>query len=428
MRNGLWSLFEQGLGSCSNQMISIVVARSIAPEGYGAFTLAFSILLMAGVLYYALMVEPMMVFGSGKYAGCFQEYLRLLGFGHWMLTGSLTVVLAICSIISSRIGNLGVGAAFGGAALALPFSLYLLLLRPACYVRDKVQIAAIGSFLNLVLSTIGLAVLYLTNNISTLAAFGVIATAAGGACAFVRTALTTSSKPALNGQAKDPCERPTIRGVLRDHYSFGGANMLAALAFLASGQLMPLALIPVFIGLQAEAMVGAVSNLFGPLNLLMRSAAVLLLPQISRHTHIHGLDAKARRYLLLAAAAFASVAAIYGAMMITFGRPIMHDLYRGQYGHSAALILIFGINYVASSIEQVLALGLKAIRRVRTLVYARSAAALIAPLVAVPALLAKDLTWVIAAFALGYVIAGAIITQRMLQYDKSLPEPSSVVL
>src|SRR5713101_6958525 len=46
MRNGVLSLVEQGLASCSNQVIGIVVARSIDPTGYGAFTLAFTILLM----------------------------------------------------------------------------------------------------------------------------------------------------------------------------------------------------------------------------------------------------------------------------------------------------------------------------------------------------------------------------------------------
>jgi O-antigen/teichoic acid export membrane protein len=419
MRNGVLSLLEQGLGSCSNQVISIVVARSIAPDGYGAFTLAFSILLVVGVLYYAFMIEPMMVFGSGKYAECFSDYLVMLGYGHWLMAGGLTLIFGLVGFFSLRGGHFAMAAAFGGAAVALPFNLYLLLLRPACYVRNKVPLAAAGSLLNLVLSGMGLAVLYWTNHISTFGSFVVIAVAAAGACAFVHTGLVRSRPSAFDGLNLPLRELPTMRGVARDHFSFGGVNVLAALAFLASGQLMPLMLIPAFIGLKAEAAVGAVTNLFGPLNLIMRSAAVLMLPAVSRHAHEHGLDRKARHRLFLAAAAFAVAVAVYGTAMVLFGGPIMRVLYKGQYSHSEMLILIFAINYVASSIEQILAVGLKAVRKVGTLVFARGTAALISPLLAIPGLLAGNLAMVIAAFTLGYVIAGAIIAYRMARYERT---------
>jgi O-antigen/teichoic acid export membrane protein len=417
VRNGMLSLIEQGLASCSNQAISIVMARSIDPTAYGAFTFAFTMLLMVGVLYYAFVIEPMMVFGSGKYAHNFTAYVALLGYGHWILAGGLTAIFGVVALLSWHIGNPAIAAAFGGTAIALPFSLYLLLLRSACYVCDEVQLAAAGSVLNLALSGVGVGVLYWTRHVSTLGSFAVMAVAAVAACALIHTALFRHRSPALHAPNANAHEHPTMRMVARDHWSFGGVNVLAALAFLASGQLMPLMLIPAFIGLKAEAAVGAVSNLFGPLNLMMRSAAVLMLPALSRHAHTHGPDGKARRRLFLAAAAFAIAVALYGAVMVLFGRPLMRLLYRGQYNDCEILILIFAFNYVASSIEQILAVGLKAVREVSALVYARGAAALVAPLLAIPGLIAGNLAMVIAAFALGYVIAGAIIAYRMLHYE-----------
>jgi hypothetical protein len=97
----------------------------------------------------------------------------------------------------------------------------------------------------------------------------------------------------------------------------------------------------------------------------------------------------------------------------------MRNVYKGQYRHCEVLIAIFAVNYVASSIEQILAVGLKAIRKVRTLVFARGAAALVSPLLAIPALMTGNLAMVIAAFTLGYVIAGAIIAYRMVRYEES---------
>ncbi len=182
---------------------------------------------------------------------------------------------------------------------------------------------------------------------------------------------------------------------------------------------MPLMLIPAFIGLKAEATVGAVTNLFGFLNLMMRSAAVLMLPAMSRHAHEYGLDARARRRLFVAAAGFAIAVAFYGAVMVLLGSPIMRLLYKGQYSHCEVLILIFAFNYVASSIEQILALGPKAVRRLGTLVFARGAAALVSPLLAIPGLIAGNLAMVIGAFTVGYVIAGTIIACRMAWYEKS---------
>jgi O-antigen/teichoic acid export membrane protein len=418
MRNGALSLIEQGLASCSNQAVSIVVARGIDPTAYGAFTFAFTMLLMVGVLYYAFIIEPMMVFGSGKYAHNFTAYVALLDCVHWILAAGLIVIFGIVALVSWHIGNFAIAAAFGGTAIALPFSLYLVLLRSACYVCDEVQLATAGSILNLALSCVGLGVLYWTQYISTFGSFAVMAVAAAGACTLIHTSLfrRKSSAPHLSSTGAHEC--PTMRMVARDHFSFGGVNVLAALAFLASGQLMPLMLIPAFVGLKAEAAVGAVTNLFGPLNLMMRSAAVLMLPAVSRYAHSHGLDGKARRRLFLAAAALAIAVALYGAVMVLFGRPIMRLLYRGQYNHCEILILIFAFNYVASSIEQILAVGLKAVREVSALVFARGAAALVAPLLAIPGLLAGNLAMVIAAFALGYVIAGAIIACRMLRYEK----------
>jgi O-antigen/teichoic acid export membrane protein len=419
IRKGVLSLIEQGFASSSNQLISIIVARSVDPTGYGAFTLAFTILLMVSVLYYAFVIEPMMVFGSGKYARSFTEYLALLGYGHWIISGGLTFILGIVALAAGHLGKPAIASAFGGSAIALPFSLYMLLQRPACYMCDKVQLAVAGGFLNLVLSGIGLVALYQARYTSIFGSFAVIAVAAAGASVFIHRALRRSRHPDLF--VPGSYERPTMRKVVRDHFSFGGVNVLAALAFLASGQLMPLMLIPAFIGLKGEAAVGAVTNLFGPLNLMMRSAAVLILPAVSRQTLAHGLDGKARRRLFLSAAAFGIAVALYGTAMVLLGRPIMRLLYKGQYSDCELLITIFAFNYVASSIEQILAVGLKAVRKVSVLVFARGAAALVAPLLAIPGLIAGNVAMVIAAFTLGYVMAAAIIAYRMLQYE-TLPQ------
>ena len=82
LRKGTLAVMDQALFSGANFVVSIMLARWLAPAEYGAYSVAFSVFLLFASLHMAIVIEPMMVFGAGKYGSRFPSYLRALLAGH----------------------------------------------------------------------------------------------------------------------------------------------------------------------------------------------------------------------------------------------------------------------------------------------------------------------------------------------------------
>ncbi|MCI0561107.1 MAG: hypothetical protein MN733_21690, partial [Nitrososphaera sp.] len=91
---GGFAIVEQALFAGTNFIVNILLARLLSQEDYGAFAIAFSIYLLVGYFHLALLTEPMLVFGAGKYAKKNNTYLALLIYCHVVLTVVLGVLLA----------------------------------------------------------------------------------------------------------------------------------------------------------------------------------------------------------------------------------------------------------------------------------------------------------------------------------------------
>jgi hypothetical protein len=93
LTKGFWAVSDQGLFSLSNFALSVLLARWLVPQDYGAFTVAFAVFLFVGTFYTALLTEPMLVFGPSRYEGRFSEYLGALMYGHLGFAGFLSSLL-----------------------------------------------------------------------------------------------------------------------------------------------------------------------------------------------------------------------------------------------------------------------------------------------------------------------------------------------
>src|ERR1700682_33424 len=61
------AILDQGLISGSNFLVGILLARWLSPAEYGAYAVAFSVLLLLLLVYQSAMLEPMTVFGASTY-------------------------------------------------------------------------------------------------------------------------------------------------------------------------------------------------------------------------------------------------------------------------------------------------------------------------------------------------------------------------
>lgn len=315
------AILDQGLFAGTNFVVNILLARWLAPAEYGAFALAFAIFLLAGMFHTALMTEPMMVFGSGKYLARFKAYRRLLFRVHWGFTGAMSLLLLCAALLGGWIDSALVGWALAGAALAAPCILFLWLVRRAFYVCLRPAWTAAGGVLY------GLLLLPL---ILALRAAGFLApvtslAAMSGAALAVAT-LLIFRLPLPQARAG---EGPRLREAAMDHWRYGRwAAATASLAWFPNS--IYFLLLPVRFGLAEAGALKALMNLSMPILQSATALGVLLLPLLVRHRSEGGtqrMAATVRRFLAL----FLSGAALYGLLLWAFRYQVLAILYAGNY-------------------------------------------------------------------------------------------------
>ena len=94
LKGGL-ALLDQGLFAGSNFVASILLARWLSPQEYGAYAVAFAVFLLLLVPYQALVLEPMLVFGGSAYRNSIRSYVKSLLVVHCAM--GLAIVIALCA-------------------------------------------------------------------------------------------------------------------------------------------------------------------------------------------------------------------------------------------------------------------------------------------------------------------------------------------
>lgn len=346
---GGFAVTDQALFSGSNFILNILLARWLAPEEYGAFAVALSVFYLLAGLHTAVLTEPMMVFGSGKYRENFQKYLGLLLYGHCGISVVVALALGIAAFVFAHYGSPAMACAFAGLAVASPFLLLLWLVRRACYVPMKPVWATVGSGVNLVVTLVGLFLLWQAALLSSFSGLVLLAIAAVAAS----ISLSFFLRPQVVGFAGNP----TPAMVFGDHWGYGSWNLVGMLAYWASGQIL-IVLIPIFLGLAASAALGAVLNLYRPLNLVMQSIGLTILPIFGKLAN-HGSQRLFLRKTSLAIAVVGGIVALYGIIVTCLAHPLLNLLYAGSYDDYIFLIPIAAIWTTGSAVTGIIASALK---------------------------------------------------------------------
>lgn len=375
---GFWAVIDQGLFSSANLLVNILLARWLAPEEYGAFAVAFSIYYLLMNFHTAVLTEPMLVFGAGKYREQFPKYLGMLIYGHWGLSAVIALLLAVAALLMQSFGSKPMAQALAGLAIASPFLLLLWLTRRASYVETQPQWAALSSGINLVATLAGLFLLWRAGLLSSLSGLALLGVAAIIASLVL---LTLHLHPLVWVYAGNP----TPAMVLADHWTYGSWNLLGVLAYWASGQILIL-LIPVFLGLAASAAIAAIWNLYRPVSLFMQSLGLVILPIFSRWVN-EGRKGKELRYRAVRLALLVGGAvALYGSLLTIMAKPLLHLLYAGKYDEHWVLVGLSCVPWMAAMSLYMLALGLKSVGRVREASLLWASSAMFVVLVGKPAL------------------------------------------
>ena len=348
---GGWAVVDQGLFSGANFLVNILLARWLPPREYGAFAVALSIFYLLAGFHTAVLTEPMMVFGAGKYREHFRKYLGMLLYGHWAISALIALGLGGAAWFFLRRGS-PLGEALLGLAVASPFLLLLWLTRRACYANLRPVWAVEGSAVNLSIALMGLFLLWKVERISALTALMLLGVAAGTATLVITILYLRPYVWKFSGN-------PTPAMVLEDHWKYGSWNSLGFIVFWASGQIITL-LVALFLGLATSAAVAAVWSFYRPVSLLMRSFILMLLPVFSKWVNNGMATQEIQRRAVRFALLFGSLVIVYGLILTIRAKTIIHLIYGGKYDEHWLLVALFALSTTISVVTGVFIIVLKA--------------------------------------------------------------------
>lgn len=405
---GAWAIADQGLFALANVLLNVLLARWLTPVEYGAFAVGYSLFLFIGAFHTALLTEPLLVFGPGKYADRPRSYLSLLLRGHWMLTAVGSLLLIIAGLVLRYNGIRPLSQALLGLALATPFSLLMWFSRRAAYVRFQPRLATIASAGYLVLllaGLIGLAGFHLVSIFSAM-----LTLSAAGAISGLW--LMKSIHRAL----PDEEESMTPMPVVTDHWRYGRwASATSVLMWVPLNLFF--VVLSVLVNFEATGAFKALSNLVLPLLQANAALGSLLLPAMALRARNHEQFKKLLRVSLVL---FAAGACIYSLLIGAFGGELVHLIYGGRYDSQANLLRLLLLIPLLDGAMVVLSSALRSLERPDRIFWAQLAVVLFLLTAGVEATRLSGL-WgatvgLVVAELLGTIILGAsVLSQLKLQ-------------
>ena len=389
---------------------------------YGAFAVAYAVFLLLGTFHTAVLTEPLLVFGAGRWQRTFREYLGVLLLMHLVLSVLIVLVVSLAAFVLWRAGVDSLGRALFGAALAAPFTLLLWLLRRAWYVREGPQKAAIGGAIYLVGMATALVWLSRGARLSSLTAFLLM----GVGAAVVSIGFAFALRPRFStGRAT-----LSIVAVAKDHWRYGRwSSGVAAVIWLANSGYYVLG--EILLGSSSVALMRALLNLMMPFSHSQTALSNLYMPALARSAR-YGWDDQVRRLSKRAIATHFAFALLYAVALVALGKPLIAVLYGGRYEAPGMLVFLVALVVCSFGTGNALSMLPRAMARPEKLLVPAVAGAVCTLTIGVGlilaggvagALLGMSASWLVVTFLLGAVCLPYI--RRTVQAKAGTGVPSS---
>ncbi len=331
---GGFSILDQGLISGATFVLSLLLARWLTPDAYGAFAVAFATFLCLAAYHTVLLLEPMTVMGPAKYTermvGYFIAQLKVHGLVVTSLSGLMVLVAGGLSLLGvERVLVL----AILGSAVALPFLLLLWLVRRMCYVVQQPSIALRASFVYVVLMLAGLLALRFENMLSPAFAFIWIGISSIAAVLWPLREIGIL-KPGILA----PCP---LMPVVRESWNYG-RWLVASTTLLSVASQIQTYLAAGMIGLSAAGALRAMQIPSLVMVQVVTAVSLLALPSMASDFGRGRMD-MLRRKAAFSTLVLTAMAATYFIVLWVFAGRIEHILYGGKFSANVWLIPVLGL-------------------------------------------------------------------------------------
>jgi O-antigen/teichoic acid export membrane protein len=350
------AILDQALFSGGNFIFNILLARWLPAEKYGAFSLVFTIYLLVSSLHNAVILEPMIVFGTSKHSNNLANYIWSQLSIHLILTPMVGILIALSGFLlllfplhdgvflSVSIINLG---------LCLPFMLLFWLARQSCYVIGEPGLSLKSSFIYLVI--------LLGTSFVVHAQFqpgydGIWFLLMG--CASLAGALVVFGKLKNNLSANNRLDWKHLMG---EQIAFGKWIMVAAFLNFAATQTQIFFAVG-YLGLAQAGAFRALQNFMLPMFQVLTAFSNISLPSVVYEFGRQNFREMKRKSMITAMALF-PLSIIYLVILYFFPNPIEQFLYGGKFSQYLFLIPVTGLIPVITAIEVGFSLIVRSLQR-----------------------------------------------------------------
>jgi O-antigen/teichoic acid export membrane protein len=374
MKGGL-AIVDQGLITGSNFVLGVFLARWLSREEYGAFALGFSIFLLLGVLYQALLLEPMTVFGGSVYHEHLRCYLSALLRIHLLVALGILLVLGISAVVVGTAGQAGgLPGALAGAALASPCILLFWLARRIFYLQLSSAFAVAAAFLYCVVFLAGLFLAHGSGLLSPFTAFLLL-----GAGGLLSGALLLMC---LRSRLKASTIALHLQEIWKRHWNYGRWALASAGAMWIPSNIYYL-LVSSFSGVEKAGELRALMNFAAPVQQTHIALSLLLLPYAARVQRQAACAGSLTWKIVLLCV---SGAVVYWVMVVLLSpEPVFRLLYSDKYLDVVPLVPIVGLASIIGSAFFGPAIALRAMESPKSVFVAQCVSSLFCLTFGVPA-------------------------------------------
>lgn len=397
LKKGGYAIIDQALFAGSNFVVNIALARSLSPAEYGAFALAFAVLVLIGAVHSATITEPMMVFGPGKFSKGFRKYLAVLIWGHFSLTVPIGAGVFIIGAIISKTSNQSIGSALEGCGIAVPLVLFLWFARLAFYIKLQPAWSAVAAsvyFVVMMSITWTLIHQHLLTPLTALIGIGV----SGFSVALL---FLTYLKPNMKGN-----QLPKAREVAFEHWQYGRWSTASVLTNWIPTNIYYL-LMPIGFGLAGIANLRALINLMLPVQNCVAGLSMVLMPSLVHDLRASG-TAGMNRTMTSHFSVLAAITVIYSGVLGISGNVVLRMLYGGKYDFlSRDMILLSGLLPLGGAIISILGNGLRALERPDLIFRCYLLSTIVTALIGIPLMVLWGIIGALLGMSLASAAAGA---------------------
>jgi len=354
IKKGFWAVLDQALFSGANFIVNILLARWLPPEEYGAFAVALSIYYLLLGFHTAVITEPMMVFGAGKYREQFRKYFGMVLWGHWGVSAFLFLGFSIVSFLLWHKGLINLFQAFIGLSIAFPFLTFQWISRRSAYAIFRPWQATVSSSIYCMIIIIILWILYQAGKLSVLTSILAMGTSGLFSSLFILHLI----KPQWKWWSYHGNPMPNI--VVNEHWRYGRWAIGTVFLMWLPGN-FAYTLLPTWWGLEASAVVRALANLVLPIQHAISALGTLALPVLS--SSFYNKKSNFINLLKKFLATFLLFTSLYSICLILLKEYITFFLYRKKYLFADLLIIMLGVQTITVAVTTVTGSALRSMGR-----------------------------------------------------------------